>query len=83
MAYFFASIFNQRFAFLNNFREVPALLGELDVAGLIRDPADELAALGLSRDPADILSAGKFQIPPTQEFDDAMNKEFEKIKAGF
>jgi spermidine/putrescine transport system substrate-binding protein len=44
---------------------------------------DELAALGLSRNPADILSAGKFQIPPTQDFDDAMNKEFEKIKAGF
>jgi spermidine/putrescine transport system substrate-binding protein len=44
---------------------------------------DELTALGLSRNPADILSAGKFQIPPTQEFDDAMNKEFEKIKAGF
>ena len=49
--------------------------------GLFSD--DELAALGLSRNPADILSAGKFQIPPTQEFDDAMNKEFEKIKAGF
>ncbi len=44
---------------------------------------DELAALGLSRNPADILSAGKFQVPQTQEFETAMNKEFEKIKAGF
>ncbi len=44
---------------------------------------DELAALGLSREPADILSAGKFQVPQTQEFETAMNKEFEKIKAGF
>jgi spermidine/putrescine transport system substrate-binding protein len=44
---------------------------------------DELAALGLSRNPADILSAGKFQIPQTQEFETAMNKEFEQIKAGF
>ncbi len=44
---------------------------------------DELAALGLSQNPADILSAGKFQIPPTEGFDDAMNKEFEQIKAGF
>ncbi len=44
---------------------------------------DELAALGLSRNPKDILSAGKFMFPPTQDFDDAMNKEFEKIKAGF
>ena len=44
---------------------------------------DELAALGLSRNPADILSAGKFQVPQTQEFETAMNKEFEQIKAGF
>ncbi len=44
---------------------------------------DELAALGLSRNPVDILSAGKFQVPQTQEFETAMNKEFEKIKAGF
>jgi len=44
---------------------------------------DELAALGLSRNPKDILSAGKFQIPQTQEFETAMNKEFEQIKAGF
>ncbi len=49
--------------------------------GLFSD--DELAALGLSRNPADILSAGKFQVPQTQEFETAMNKEFEKIKAGF
>lgn len=44
---------------------------------------DELATLGLSRNPSDILSAGKFQIPQTQEFETAMNEEFEKIKAGF
>ena len=44
---------------------------------------DELTALGLSRNPIDILSAGKFQVPQTQEFETAMNKEFEKIKAGF
>jgi len=44
---------------------------------------DELAALSLSRNPSDILSAGKFQIPQTQEFETAMNKEFEQIKAGF
>ena len=31
----------------------------------------------------DILSAGKFQVPQTQEFESAMNQEFEKIKAGF
>ena len=44
---------------------------------------DDLAALGLSRNPKDILRAGKFMFPPTQDFDDAMNKEFEHIKAGF
>jgi spermidine/putrescine transport system substrate-binding protein len=44
---------------------------------------EELAALGLSRNPADILSAGKFQVPQTQEFETVMNEEFEKIKAGF
>ena len=44
---------------------------------------EELGALGMSRNPADILSAGKFQIPQSQEFETAMNKEFEKIKAGF
>ena len=44
---------------------------------------DELTALGLSSNPVDILSAGKFQIPQTQEFETAMNKEFEQIKAGF
>ncbi len=44
---------------------------------------DELGALGLSSNPADLLSAGKFQVPQTQEFETAMNKEFEKIKAGF
>ncbi len=44
---------------------------------------DELAALGLSRNPMDIISAGKFQVPQTQEFETAMNKEFELIQAGF
>ena len=44
---------------------------------------EELTALGLSRNPADVLSAGKFQVPQTQEFETAMNEEFEKIKAGF
>jgi spermidine/putrescine transport system substrate-binding protein len=44
---------------------------------------EELAELGLSRNPADILAAGKFQVPQTQEFETAMNEEFEKIKAGF
>lgn len=44
---------------------------------------EELDALGLSSNPADILEAGKFQIPQTQEFESAMNKEFEQIKAGF
>ncbi len=44
---------------------------------------DDLKALGLSRNPVDILSAGKFQVPQTQEFETAMNKEFEQIKAGF
>lgn len=44
---------------------------------------EELATLGLSRNPVDILSAGKFQVPQTQEFETAMNEEFEKIKAGF
>jgi spermidine/putrescine transport system substrate-binding protein len=44
---------------------------------------EELANLGLSRNPVDILSAGKFQVPQTQEFETAMNKEFEQIKAGF
>ena len=43
----------------------------------------KLADLGLSRNPAEILSAGKFQVPQTQEFETKMNKEFEKIKAGF
>jgi spermidine/putrescine transport system substrate-binding protein len=42
-----------------------------------------LAALGLSSNPGDILSAGKFQIPQTQEFETRMNKEFEEIMAGF
>jgi len=45
--------------------------------------AEELAALGLSSNPSDILSAGKFQIPQNQEFETAMNKEFEEIMAGF
>jgi spermidine/putrescine transport system substrate-binding protein len=45
--------------------------------------AEELAALGLSSNPGDVLSAGKFQIPQTQEFETRMNKEFEEIMAGF
>ena len=45
--------------------------------------SEELDALGLSSNPSDILSAGKFQVPQTQEFETAMNDEFEKIKAGF
>ncbi len=44
---------------------------------------EQLTGLGLSRNPNDILSKGKFQIPQTQEFETKMNKEFEKIKAGF
>jgi len=43
----------------------------------------ELTDLGLSRNPVDILSAGKFQVPQTQEFETAMNKEYEQIMAGF
>jgi spermidine/putrescine transport system substrate-binding protein len=43
----------------------------------------ELAAVGLSRNPVEILSAGKYQIPQTQEWETKMNKEFESIKAGF
>ncbi|MCZ6885083.1 MAG: extracellular solute-binding protein [Alphaproteobacteria bacterium] len=44
---------------------------------------EELKGMGLSRNPNDILSAGKFQIPQTQEFETKMNQEFEQIKAGF
>ena len=44
---------------------------------------EELSALGLSSNPDEILSAGKFQVPQTQEFETAMNGEFEQIKAGF
>ncbi len=43
----------------------------------------KLASLGLSRNPNDILGAGKFQIPQAEEFEKKMNKEYEKIKAGF
>ncbi len=42
-----------------------------------------LAERGLSGNPVDILSAGKFQVPQTQEFETRMNQEFEQIKAGF
>ena len=45
--------------------------------------SDELTGLGLSSNPTDILSAGKFQVPQSQEFETAMNEEFENIKAGF
>ena len=44
---------------------------------------EQLAAQGLSRDPSVILDSGKFQVPQTQEFETAMNQEYEKIKAGF
>ena len=43
----------------------------------------KLQDLGLSRNPLEILSAGKFQVPQTQEFETRMNQEFEQIKAGF
>ncbi|MEE8153520.1 MAG: extracellular solute-binding protein, partial [Phycisphaerales bacterium] len=46
-------------------------------------PDARLAELGLSRNPIEILSAGKFQVPQTQEFETKMNQEFEQIKAGF
>jgi hypothetical protein len=38
---------------------------------------------GLSRNPKEILLAGKFMIPQSEEFESAMNKEFEQVKAGF
>ena len=44
---------------------------------------EKLAELGLNRDPSVILDAGKFQVPQTQEFETAMNQEYEQIKAGF
>jgi spermidine/putrescine transport system substrate-binding protein len=44
---------------------------------------EELTNLGLSRKPLEILSAGKFQVPQTQEFETKMNQEFEQVKAGF
>ncbi|MEJ1996091.1 MAG: extracellular solute-binding protein [Limibacillus sp.] len=44
---------------------------------------EELDALGLSSNPSEILNAGKFQVPQTQEFETAINSEFEQIKAGF
>ena len=44
---------------------------------------EQLAELGLTRDPSGILDAGKFQVPQTQEFETAMNQQFEQIKAGF
>ncbi len=46
-------------------------------------PEAQLAELGLSRNPMKILGAGKFMIPQSEEFESAMNKEFEQIKAGF
>mgnify|MGYP003571062910 CR=1 FL=1 len=45
--------------------------------------AEQLANLGLSDNPNEVLSAGKFQIPQSQEFETKMNQEFENIKAGF
>jgi spermidine/putrescine transport system substrate-binding protein len=37
----------------------------------------------LNRDPSVVLDAGKFQLPQSQEFETAMNQEYEEIKAGF
>ena len=42
-----------------------------------------LASLGLTRNPSDLLNAGKFQIPQSEEFEKAVNEDYEKIKAGF
>ena len=57
--------------------------GHSNIKSFDQFSAEELEGLGLSKNPADILEAGKFQIPQTQEFESAMNKEFEQIKAGF
>ncbi len=57
--------------------------GHSNIKSFDQFTAEELEGLGLSKNPADILEAGKFQIPQTQEFESAMNKEFEQIKAGF
>ena len=57
--------------------------GHSNIKAFAAVPEERLAELGLSRDPSDLLDAGKFQVPQTQEFETAMNEEFEKIKAGF
>lgn len=57
--------------------------GHSNIKSFDQFTAEELEGLGLSKTPSDILEAGKFQIPQTQEFESAMNKEFEQIKAGF
>lgn len=57
--------------------------GHSNIKSFDQFSSEELEGLGLSKNPADILEAGKFQIPQTQEFESAMNKEFEQIKAGF
>ena len=57
--------------------------GHSNLKSFAQFSSEELAALGLSSNPADVLGAGKFQIPQSQEFETAMNKEFEQIKAGF
>jgi spermidine/putrescine transport system substrate-binding protein len=44
---------------------------------------EQLAGQGLNRDPSVVLDAGKFQLPQSQEFETAMNQEYEEIKAGF
>jgi len=38
---------------------------------------EQLSELGLTRDPSVMLDAGKFQVPQTQEFETAMNRELD------
>ena len=58
-------------------------LGHSNVKSFDSFSDDDLAGLGLSRDPNVLLSSGKFMLPSSQDFETAMNEEFEKIKAGF
>ena len=58
-------------------------LGHSNVKSFESFSDEDLAGLGLSRDPNVLLSAGKFMLPSSQDFETAMNEEFEKIKAGF
>ena len=57
--------------------------GHSNVKSFAEFTDEQLAELGLNRDPSVVLDAGKFQVPQTQEFETAMNQEFEEIKAGF